>query len=243
MTLAVAEGILPLIRNWVRPAGESIVSSAKNEGLAPTTAGSGGARTAAPTNPLVPLEGLAARQTVDPASSPDLSVEELRALLQSSQRIDQIRAIELLRRQGSSAANQILVDAFVGTKDPVLLALLEEAMLESPDAFAVAVMDAFLEGNDPALLSRLTGLLAGFVERRPQLEREVVGNLMDAMAAADESPARAEAATNGLAALGARIADQLAGYLVGHGTDAKGVGSAAWLIAQFSGEHADLVRD
>src|SRR5262249_2041356 len=143
----------------------------------------------------------------------NLAPEDLRRLLFSTDRIEQVRAIQLLTEDGSATAHQILLDAFLESKDPVLLALLEEAMLKTPPACVQAVMDRVLNGRDPELLTRLTGLLSGFVERRPELAHELAGPLVASLAQADLFPDRAGAATAALVALGVAAVDPLGEYL------------------------------
>ncbi len=158
-------------------------------------------------------------------------------------KIVEVRAIELLVAERSAEANQVLLDAFSSTSDRVLLALLEEALLESAPDVAPVVIEAYLASNDPVLLGRLSGLLVVIAGARPELESEVIGRFLGALEDPDRSPERAGAATSALASLGIAAADEIGEYLVDPDSGPKGVGSAAWLIAELPDAYGDVVRE
>src|SRR6185436_17181081 len=140
--LAVTEGILPRLGRPVASMAARASAETEERGvLVPEEA----VDAAAPRSGIVRVQSTAVPGSTGrrAESDQDLSTEELRKLLASSRRIDQVRAIELLLRDGSTAANRILVDAFLTSKDSVLLALLGEALLASPLAFAPTILEAF----------------------------------------------------------------------------------------------------
>jgi hypothetical protein len=234
----VTQAILPRVRDELTPASAALAAADPG-----TTHATPAASESSTSDAMASFGAADSRARSESARKPALTNEDLRKLLSSPERIDQIRAIELLIDDGSPAANHILIDAFVGSKDRVLLALLEEAMLESPQAFAPVAMSSFETSDDPEVLARLAQLLAGCVQRRPELEHAVVGPWVGSLEMADEFPSRADAATKGLAALGVQAASELGAYLAESSSAPKGVGSAAWLIAQLPVEHAGVVRD
>ena len=231
--LTVTEGILPRIESRATPATASLADA--GEEAASPVARPGG-ELASPVAQPIEVASAAMR-------TPELTPEDLRKMLSSSARVDQVRAIELLMAEGSPAARGILLDAFLSSADPVLLALLEEAFLGSPSAFAPALLEAFAASDDPEKLARLARLLSAFARVAPELERQVLGRLLGAIGDPDAAPGRAEAAMRALVALGASAADELAGFLVDPNSGAKGVGSAAWAIAQLPAESGELVRE
>ncbi len=238
--LAVTEGILPRLQRQPLSTETSIASELRDALPTPSSGTKGATYSTSPVGEF----GLSGAPLANgQPRAPALSEEDLRKLLLSSNRIDQIRAIDLLRQEGSATANQILVDALLATKDPVLIALLEEAMLQSPKAFAPAILHALLSSEDRKLLGRLPGLLTEMVQREPDLAREVAGPLVEALEESDASPDRTTVATEALKGLGVAAAGILGEHLVDRASSPKGAGSAAWLIAQLPGEHADVVRE
>ena len=240
-TLAVTEGILPAIEEHaletpvaVTAAPVELDGAATSDGSASDAASPDAPSARAPLAERRPLEASAG----DSARSP----RDLRRLLLSSARIDQVRAIELLVADGSPEAHRMLLDAFASTSDRVLQALLEEALLGCAPDVAPAVIEAYLAADDPALVGRLSGLLAGIAGARPELEALVIEHFLAALADAERFPERAGAATQGLASLGVAAADELGDFLVDRDSGPKGVGSAAALIGALPERHGDVVR-
>ena len=240
--LAVTEVILPRIGSGAHPALVSPDTGRESAALVSPAANADATSSARPDAVSV-LEEPAERASGDQRRAQELSRDDLRRLLFSSKRIDQVRAIELLLQDESDEARRILLDAFLGSTDRVLLALLHEALLASPQLFAPAMLEAFLASQDASVLARLSGLLAGFAQERPELQRELIGHLMAALDEGDAAPDRAGAALNALVALGVDAADELGDYIVDRDSGPAGVGSAAWALAQLSGEHGALVRE
>ncbi|HTF89243.1 MAG TPA: RNA polymerase sigma factor, partial [Planctomycetota bacterium] len=166
--LVVTEGILPRLGERKSSAVAPIVA-ADSADVADRAAGS-----------RADVEGLdspglaaAARTKVAPEGDAFLSLAELRTLLASSSRLDQVRAIDLLLKKGSLEANQVLLDALITAQDPILLALLEEGLLSSPLDMSAAVMAVFDASKDPKALARLSGMLAKLAVKHPELQRDV----------------------------------------------------------------------
>jgi Sigma-70, region 4 len=240
--VTVTEGVLP----WLETEGNAAAAPAIVARPVAAPAPSGIAARSAQSGPgSGELESADSkrRDPADRSRTAALSQDDLRRMLTSSERIDQVRAIDLLIAERSAAANAILLDAFLGSKDPVLLALLEEAMLGAPLAFAPSILDAFAANEDPRMLARLSGLLTAFAKKQPELGHEVVGHLLGALKLGEDSPERAQAATKALVSLGAGAADELGEFLADRGSEPQGVGSAAWILAQLPAESADLVRE
>jgi hypothetical protein len=76
----------------------------------------------APAPPRAPV-----RSQVDPGRGAPRSMSEhdLRRLLLSSDRLDQVRAIRLLQEEGTREAHALLLETFLSSRDGILLALLE----------------------------------------------------------------------------------------------------------------------
>jgi RNA polymerase sigma factor (sigma-70 family) len=241
-TLAVTDGILPRLAEPALAGAASIVSTAPHA-LAPAAiSGSSAEKSESPDSGFAPVASSARRPVEWPVEGA-VSTEDLRKLLLSSDRIEQVRAIKRLVAEGSVEANQVLLDAFFSTSDHVLLALLEEALLEPSLDVAPAVMQAYLASDDPELLGRLGGLLSRLASARPELKAEVIGHFLGALDDSAQSPERASAATDALASLGIDALDELAHYLVERDSGPEGVGSAAWLIARLPEQYGELVRE
>jgi hypothetical protein len=61
-------------------------------------------------------------------TAPALQADQLRRLLASAERLDQVRAIDLLLEAATAEAAQLLAETLLACNDPVLAALLEEAL-------------------------------------------------------------------------------------------------------------------
>ncbi|HZN38942.1 MAG TPA: hypothetical protein VFD82_09070 [Planctomycetota bacterium] len=61
-------------------------------------------------------------------TAPPLSADQVRRLLASGERLDQVRAIDLLLQAATAEAAQLLAESLLACNDPVLAALLQEAL-------------------------------------------------------------------------------------------------------------------
>jgi len=85
-------------------------------------------------------------ETEAPArTTPALQVDQVRRLLASGERLDQVRAIDLLLEAATEEAAQLLAESLLACSDPVLGALLQEAL-------------AKLIGKQPELAGNLAGV-------------------------------------------------------------------------------------
>ena len=178
-----------------------------------------------------------------PERSELLSLADLRQLLFSSRRLDQVRAIELLLAQGTPEAVQALLDAFLTSSDPILLALVEEAMLKSSLDLAPGLMSALYASTDPQRLSRLAGMLTQLAAKRPDLEQKVVGLFIEALGDPSLNPEHAKAIEDALVALGTRALDPLAAYLADPQSDPRGAGTVAAVLSRLDAAHGNAVRE
>ncbi|HET6201692.1 MAG TPA: hypothetical protein VFI25_02690 [Planctomycetota bacterium] len=213
-----------------RPAAHAAEETATGLGI-PGTEGTRGADFAA------------ARTEVPGKGDESLSLEDLRRLLSSSSRFDQIRAIELLLQAKTLEANGVLLEALLAATDPILLSLLEEGLLRSSLDIAPSVMGAFRASRDPEALARLAGMLAKLAGKRPSLEREVAEFFIGALKDSRLDPERAASVSEALVALGIGALDPLAAYVADPLSDPEGAGNAAWVLAQLSPEHGDALRE
>ncbi len=172
-----------------------------------------------------------------------LSLPNLRQLLLSSRRLDQVRAIELLLAQGTPEAVQVLLDVFLSSSDPILLALLEEGLLRSELDLTSSLMAAFHASLDPQKLGRLAGMLAQLAGKRPDLEAAVVGLFIDTLKDPDLSPEQAAALEDALVSLGSRVLDPLAAYLADPRSDPRGAGTVAAVLSRLDAAHGSAVRE
>jgi hypothetical protein len=163
-------------------------------------------------------------------------------MLLSSSRLDQVQAIDLLLEAKTPEAAQVLLDALQTATDPVLLALLEEALMSSPLDLSPAIQAAFSNMNSPQKLGTLAHLLTQLVRKRPELQQKVVGFFIGALGDAAVVPERADSASKALVALGIGAVDQVATFLTDRATTPEGAGTAAWVLAQLSSEHGDVLR-
>jgi hypothetical protein len=167
---------------------------------------------------------------------------EVDQLLRSSSRSDQIDAIELLLRAGTPEAAKLLVEALQATTDPVLTALLEEALLKSPLDLSPAIQAAFSSVKGPGKLAILARLLTQLVTKRPDLEKTVVAFFVGALSDGVLNPERADSASKALVALGPGAVDEVVTFLTDRKTGPLEAGTAAWVLTQLSSGQGDLVR-
>lgn len=172
-----------------------------------------------------------------------LSLDDLRRLLLSSRRLAQVRAIDLLLARGTPEALAVLFDAFLTTSDPLLLALLEEGLLQSTLDLAPMLMDAFHASTDPQQLGRLAGLLTDLVGKRPDPEQTVVGLFVEALGDPNLKPEHDAAIEDALVALGARALDSLSAYLTDPASDPRSAGTIAAVLSRLDAAHGDAVRE
>ena len=238
--VAVTEGALPLLRQ--APPAE--LSAAREPEAAPAAAEGGPSARAgsAPGKALVAdaAEQRASERVALPVKAPEPSTGELHALLGSSKRLDQVRAITLLLQQGTPEASAILLDAYLGARDPVLVGLLEEALLASPVDMAPALMEAYAASDDPATLRRLSGMLPKVARAHPELADEIVGLFVGALES--EPTELTNDAVEALVAMGASALDGLGRYVADPASSLEGTGSAAFVMAQLPPEQGDALR-
>lgn len=165
------------------------------------------------------------------------------ALLRSQSRLDQVRAVASLRVDGSVDAIQVLLDAFLASTDPVLTAMLEEALLASGLDISPSVMAAFGQMTDPGKLGRLAGMLTSLVAEFPELEGEVVDLFIGALADPGPDGARLQAVPAALLSLGVGAVPALVEFLSDPSTNPEGSQTAAWVLTRLDESHRDLVRD
>jgi hypothetical protein len=228
--LVVTQGILPRLEDR---AAERTPPVAQIEPAPMEAASANAPRTSGDSaQPVATAEASPARQSSEARAPAGVALDDLRKLLLSSERLEQVRAIQLLLADGSPEACRVLLEAFENTNDPILAALLEEALLTPTLDVAQDVMKAYLASSDPKRLDRLSRLLAKLANSRPELREQVIRNFLAALNGAEASPERAGAAAAALAALGPAAMEELGRYLIAEDSDPAGVGSAAWLIAQ-----------
>src|SRR5262245_14022928 len=172
-----------------------------------------------------------------------LTLAGLRQLLLSPRRLDQVRAIELLLADGTPEAIQVLLDAFLASSDPILLALLEEGLLRSDLDITSRLMAAFHSSMDPRKLGRLAGMLAQLAGKRPDLEHAVVGLFIDTLKDPGLSPEQADALEDALVALGSRALDPLAAYLADPRSDPRAAGTVAAVLSRLDAALGSAVRE
>jgi RNA polymerase sigma factor (sigma-70 family) len=184
-----------------------------------------------------------------PGSDEAPSLIELRELLASTRRLDQVRAIELLLAQGNDDSIRTLLDVFLTTGDPLLVALIEDGVAKSTLDLAPRLVDEFRATSDPQKLGRLTRMLTGLLATRPEVGPKVVqlfiGALEDASREGHDG-ANAEdekALVAALVALGPCALDPLAKYLADPASGRRGAGAAAAALAQLDASQGGAVRD
>ncbi len=171
------------------------------------------------------------------------STGDLRRLLFSARRLDQVRAIVLLLAQATPEAIRVLLDAFLTSSDPILLALLEEAMLKSSIDLVPDVMKALAGSTDPQTLARLAGMLTQLALTRPDLEQSVVGLFIEALEDSNQSAEHAKAVEDALIALGIRALEPLKRYLADAHSDSQGAGAAALVLSRLDAAHGNAIRE
>src|SRR5262249_4093807 len=139
------------------------------------------------------------------------SHDELRRLLHSSARLDQVRAIALLVQEGTPEATRVLLDAYLASDDRILSALLQEALLDPSLDVGTTAVDVCANG-DARVIAKLAGVLARVARERPGLTSEVVDLLVGAIdqqtpEASAIPRALVELGEPALVALGQRLAD------------------------------------
>ena len=164
------------------------------------------------------------------AAEVELTQEEALRLIQGSSRLDQIRAIEFLKKQGTREAGEILIANFLATRDKTLAALLEEAILNFDLDLLPALQTRFLNSQDPQEQKRLAAILPKIADRNPALKSLIVRGLIDCL----KLPANEarQAAAGALAALGADVLNDLLGVFGDPSVDPKVAESAAWVLTQ-----------
>ncbi len=173
----------------------------------------------------------------------ELSTADARQLLASENRLDQVRAIQFLLDEGTPDANQLLLETFLASSDPLLAALLEEALLQSELNVAPSIMAAFRTTLDPAKAGRLADMLVSLAARHPALEAEVVELLVGALAESGPDGERAHGIPAALVRIGAGALDAVAAFLAGAQATSESAQSAAWVLTQMGSERADQVRE
>ncbi|HKE00074.1 MAG TPA: hypothetical protein VKE69_03630, partial [Planctomycetota bacterium] len=167
---------------------------------------------------------------------------ELRAVLAgSSSRRDQVEAIDALLADGSIEAKKALLDAFLETDDKVLRALLEEALMRSPQDMAPVLMAAFDGARDGAKLEGLAHLLRKAAENRPELAEPIVAFLIHALDEAGDP--RAGSAAAALQAFGGGAVEQLGARLRDPGCGPEAAGALADILAKLPKEYDGVLRE
>ncbi len=226
--------------------GIAVVLFARSRGALPGSAPAereSGERTerASPPADLPAPEASARRQAAEGGEL--LSLDDLRALLLSPRRLDQVRAIELLLARGTPEALQVLLDAFLASSDPLLVGLLEEAMLKSTTDLAPSLIAAFRASRDPERLTRIGRTLARLAGERPDVEKAVVGLLVGMLRDPDLKPEHLAALEDALVALGGRALETLAAYLSDPAAGPEGAGTVAAILSRLDAAHGSAVRE
>ena len=182
----------------------------------------------------------AAQEPVEePASWTDA---DLRRLLASRDRLDQIRAIKALSGRGTLESAEMLLDAMLTSTDPILLAMLEEALLETGEDVAPMVIEAFLSTADPGVSGRLTSLLGRLALARPSLEPQVVGLLVDVLGDPDATANRLGLVSGALIEIGIGSLDAVTELLSDPRAHPAGVAHLARVLSELDPAQADLVH-
>jgi len=203
------------------------------------------ARTAEQVEPISPAPRREpVRSPIEPGRETPRSTSEhdLRRLLLSSDRLDQVRAIRLIEEEGTPEAHALLLEALVTSHDGILLALLEEAVLASGMDVSPIVFESYLSAHDPERLQRLTGMLQKLVEQNPALRPRVLELFMGALREPGTDGERLAGLGPALVALGASALDGLTAYLSDPLSDPRGVGTAAFALVKLDPSAAEDVR-
>ncbi len=218
-------------RSALRPAGLS----------APEIAPSSAARDESPESsasarvPLRPPPEFDAQTAAVPSEDP-------RLLLLSSDRMDQLRAIRMLTTEGTAEAHAILLESFMATHDPILMAMLEEAILEADMQVAPAVCEGFRTCREPERLERLSSMLVKLAEKNPALAPMVVELLADALRDPGPNGERLAGLDLALVAMGEQALDAISAYLSDPLSDPAGVQIAALALTKIDPRAAEEVR-
>jgi len=171
-----------------------------------------------------------------------MSEHDLRRLLLSSDRMDQVRAIRLIEEAGTPEAHALLLETFLTAHDGILLALLEEAVLASGMDVSPIVFESYRSARDPERVQRLTSMLQKLVEKNPALRPQVLELFMDALREPGAGGERLAGLGQALVALGSSALEGLTAYLSDSLSDPRGVQTAALALVKIDPLAAEDVR-
>jgi RNA polymerase sigma factor (sigma-70 family) len=243
--VGLAVGLLSLLvwSPWEGPTPSPVTALATSQRERADSRGANDVRTSERKSTEADVRPFEVPELVTPPDRPALSTAELRQLLLSSRRFDQVRAIDGLVAQATPAAVQVLLDALLTSTDPILVALLEEALLDPSIDVAPELMKAMIGSTAPETLAKLARMLTQLATSRPDVEHAVVALLVQSFDDPDSSEETSHAIADALVALGRRAVDPLTAYLTDAHTDPKGAGAAAAVLSRLDAAHGDAVRD
>ncbi len=198
------------------------------------------ARTASPASSRVPVPPRTDPGWSEPSS---MTGDDLRRLLLSSDRLDQVRAIRLLAEESTPEAHALLLETFMTTDDEILLAMLEEALLDSDQDVSSIVLESYRTSLDPERLQRLTSMMLELLERNPALEPAVIELLVGALREPGPQGERLAGLGLALVALGESALDAITEYLSDPLSDPRGVQAAAHALAEIDPLAAEEVQE
>ena len=197
------------------------------------------------TRPLDHEDRLAVVPPQPQAASPEpqpLDLLDWKRLLTSSDRVDQARAIRHLLELGTEEAGQLLLQSFMDADDPLLVLLLEEALLATRLDLAPKMIDEFSGPVDPRQAGRLGSLLTQLAARRPTLEPALVELFVAALEDPGPNDELLEAARAGLIEIGPGAFDAVAAFLADPNSNRDQAQLAAEILAQAETELPELIH-
>ena len=190
-----------------------------------------------------------ARMEVEHGAPPSAAEPELdlaakaNAFPLSGERLEQVLAIQRLLDEGTPAAYDALLDSFMSSDDPILVALLEEALLDSELDVAQTMMLAFGAAEDPQRTARMAAILAKLAQRQPSLGPAVVDLFVDAFSKPGASSESLLPVRRALISMGAGALEPVASFLADASSNPGATDTAAWVLSQAAGDRPDLARE
>ena len=194
------------------------------------------------TQPLARGERRAVGQEAQQGEAQPLDLLDWKRLLASNDRVDQARAIRHLLELGTEEAGQLLLQSFMHVEDPLLVLLLEEALLETELDLAPLMIEEFSGPVDPRQAGRLASLLTQLAAQRPTLEPALVDLFVAALEDPGPNGELLEAARDGLIEIGPGAVDAVAAFLANPHSNREQAQLAAEILAQAETDLPELLH-